>query len=45
MNQVTDENDQAQIIHSAKAFFKLYGDIFRSLDDSAKPSEVNYAAA
>jgi len=45
MNQVTDEDDQAQIIHSARVFFKLYGDIFRSLAESTKSSEVNYAAA
>ena len=31
MNQITDEKEQALIIHSAKMFFKLYGDIFRSL--------------
>ena len=45
MNQVEDSNDQAQIIHCAKVFFKLYGDIFRSLDQSAESLEVNYAAA
>ena len=31
MNKVTDENDQKVIIHAAKMFYKLYGDIFRSL--------------
>lgn len=45
MNQVTDKTDQAQIIHCAQLFFKLYGDIFRSLAESTKSSEVNYAAA
>ena len=45
MNRVEDSNDQAQIIHCAKVFFKLYGDIFRSLDQSAESLEVNYAAA
>ena len=45
MNQVEDSNDQAQIIHCAKVFFKLYGNIFRSLDQSAESLEVNYAAA
>ena len=45
MNQVEDSNDQAQIIHCAKVFFNLYGDIFRSLDQSAESLEVNYAAA
>lgn len=32
MNQVTDKNDQAIIIHSAKVFYKLYGDIFKEID-------------
>jgi hypothetical protein len=31
MNQVTDSNDQETIIHCAKHFYKLYGDIFRSI--------------
>jgi pyrroloquinoline quinone (PQQ) biosynthesis protein C len=31
VNQVTDENDQACLIHSAKIFYKLYGDIFRTI--------------
>jgi hypothetical protein len=32
MNQVTDSNDQETIIHCAKNFYKLYGDIFRSIN-------------
>jgi pyrroloquinoline quinone (PQQ) biosynthesis protein C len=32
MNRIEDPDEQAQIIHSAKAFYRLYGDIFRSLD-------------
>ena len=32
MNQVTDKNDQAIIIHSAKVFYKLYGDIFKDIE-------------
>ncbi|MDP1596020.1 MAG: iron-containing redox enzyme family protein [Methylotenera sp.] len=32
VNQVTDANDQAMLIHSAKVFYKLYGDIFRTID-------------
>lgn len=32
MNQVADKNDQATIIHSAKVFYKLYGDIFRDIE-------------
>lgn len=31
MNQVTEQDDQNIIIHSAKIFYKLYGDIFRSI--------------
>ena len=31
MNQVVDRNDQADIIHSANAMYRLYGDIYRSL--------------
>ena len=31
MDQVTDSEEQQLIIHSAKVFYKLYGDIFRSL--------------
>lgn len=32
MNKITDVNDQAVIVHAAKRFYRLYGDIFRSLD-------------
>ena len=32
MNQITDKNDQATVIHSAKIFYKLYGDIFRTIE-------------
>jgi thiaminase len=45
MNRVEDSTEQAQIIHCAKVFFKLYGDIFRSLDHGTTKSEVNYAVA
>jgi hypothetical protein len=31
MNQITDEDDQIIIIHAAQMFYKLYGDIFRSI--------------
>jgi len=31
MNQLESESEQALVIHSAKQFYKLYGDIFRSL--------------
>lgn len=32
VNQVTDEHDQACLIHSAKVFYTLYGDIFRTIE-------------
>jgi pyrroloquinoline quinone (PQQ) biosynthesis protein C len=31
VNQVTNDEDKACILHCAKAFYKLYGDIFRAL--------------
>jgi pyrroloquinoline quinone (PQQ) biosynthesis protein C len=31
MNQVTDAKDQAMVIHAAKMFYKLYGDVFRDV--------------
>jgi len=35
MNRISDARDQAQIIHSAKVFYTLYGNIFRSLGEHA----------
>lgn len=32
VNQITDANDKAMLIHSAKHFYKLYGDIFREIE-------------
>ena len=31
MNRITDESEQTLIIHSCRMFYRLYGDIFRSL--------------
>lgn len=31
MNQITDSKDQAMVIHAAKMFYKLYGDVFRDI--------------
>lgn len=31
MDQISDPQDQADIVHRAKAFFRLYGDVFRGL--------------
>lgn len=36
MNKITDKNEQDQIIHSARMFFKLYANIFRELDGAAQ---------
>lgn len=32
VNKITDKNDQACLIHAAKNFYKLYGDIFRDIE-------------
>jgi len=32
VNQITDKRDQTMLIHSAKVFYKLYGDIFRTIE-------------
>lgn len=32
MNRITDPAQQAQIIHSAGMFYRLYGDVFRSVE-------------
>lgn len=33
VNRITNETDQALLIHSAKNFYKLYGDIFKDLGE------------
>ncbi len=33
MNRLEDEDDRRAVIHAAKRFYKLYGDVFRSLRD------------
>ena len=42
MNKIEDEQDQAQIIHCAKVFYKLYADIFRHVIaiNEASPGEA-----
>lgn len=37
VNQLSDEKDKQVIIHSAKAIFKLYGDIFRAIPNMEPP--------
>ncbi len=32
VNKITDKNDQQQLIHCAKVFYQLYGDIFREIE-------------
>ena len=31
MDRIDDGDDQEAIVHAARAFFRLYGDVFRSL--------------
>lgn len=44
INRIEDRRDQDQIIHSARMFFRLYGDIFRSID-SHNREELTHVAA
>ena len=37
MNTVEDARDRDDIVHAARRFFRLYGDIFRSIDTAAAP--------
>lgn len=39
VNRITDPDDHACLIHSAKMFYKLYGDIFRDLGQRFIPSQ------
>jgi pyrroloquinoline quinone (PQQ) biosynthesis protein C len=32
VNKISDKNDQTCLIHTAKNFYKLYGDIFRDIE-------------
>lgn len=36
MNAVTGADDRADIVHAARRFYRLYGDIFRSLDERVR---------
>lgn len=49
MDQIEDPRDQADIVHAARAFFRLYGDVFRGLplpqaQAQAQPATVPEAA-
>jgi hypothetical protein len=35
MNSLTEQKDRDDIVHAAKMFFTLYGNIFRSIDQHA----------
>jgi heme oxygenase len=46
MENITEPADQAAIVHAARAFFRLYGDVFRSLPlPQAQPSPSDEAVA
>jgi pyrroloquinoline quinone (PQQ) biosynthesis protein C len=45
VNKLDDEKDRAMLIHSAKIFYKLYGDIFRELGNRFIPANTQQVAA
>ena len=45
VNRIEDASDRACIIHCAKVFYQLYGDIFRRLDAQRKAATATRAAA
>ena len=46
MDQIDDAADQAAIVHAARAFYRLYGDVFRSLPlPAAQPTAARLAVA
>ena len=44
VNQIEDENTRDLLIHSAKNFYKLYGDIFRELGNRFIPAHLQQAS-
>jgi hypothetical protein len=44
VDRITDHNDQQQLIHAAKVFYKLYGDIFRDLAERFLDQPTQVAA-
>lgn len=40
MDRIDDPQDQAAIVHGARAFFRLYGDVFRGLPLPQVPAEA-----
>ncbi len=47
MNQLDDEDDRRAVVHAAKRFYKLYGDVFRTLREGRElaPRDVVQEAA
>lgn len=45
MDQITDPQDQADIVHGARVFFRLYGDVFRDLPLPAQHAAPRKVAA
>ncbi|MEH3087774.1 MAG: iron-containing redox enzyme family protein [Xylophilus ampelinus] len=45
MDRVEDPADQAAIVHAAKVFFRLYGDVFRGLPMPSAPAPAQAPAA
>ena len=45
MDRIDDPQDQAAIVHAARAFFRLYGDVFRSLPLPVAPRRAAEAVA
>jgi acyl-CoA synthetase (AMP-forming)/AMP-acid ligase II/thiaminase len=37
VNRLDDPADRAAVVHGARAFYKLYGDVFRGLDEARTP--------
>ncbi len=36
MNRLADPEDQRMVIHCARMFYRLYGDIFRAVDERSQ---------
>jgi hypothetical protein len=45
VNRLENSADRAFVIHTAKCFYKLYGDVFRSLPLSLNPQTQARAGA
>jgi len=45
MNQLTKPEDQQAVIHAAKRFYRLYGDIFKYVAAQSTASQPLIAAA